>query len=538
MSRRNVREPKEVQMSRPLISTHHLVLVGAVLISVLLVAPWASGAGPPTSTAVSVEARALAPANDNFAAAQLLAGTAGNLVATTDDATKQAGEPAHAGTAGGASIWFRWTADRTGRMTILTRRVSFDTVLAVYTGAALDGLTEVVSNNDTGALNSSRVAFAAVPGTTYYIAVDSFDGVTGPFALRWRQGPQNDDFADASLLEGPAGSVEGTLYGATPEPLEPLHGSGATAWYKWVAPEDGDYGLLVTGAPVVTVYSGASVEALTTLASGTLISFPAVAGNRYSIAVEGSWGDDSGFGLSWGRTPPNDDFGDAEVLQGRSGTVAATDAFATAESDEGIDFGLNTVWYSWTAPRTEDIRFQTRKATLTHDTALSVWTGPSIDSLTLVERNDDFFGLASALSFEATAGTTYYVRVSGFCCETLMGEFDLDWYPGAIIFGTGRSDVINGTSGRDYIVSFDGRDVVHGGGGADVIAGGDDADRLYGEGGNDTLRGGRGSDVLSGGVGNDRLIARDRVRGNDVIFGGRGTDTVESDRGDTIHQVP
>ena len=112
----------------------------------------------------------------------------------------------------------------------------------------------------------------------------------------------------------------------------------------------------------------------------------------------------------------NNDFAAPQVISGRSGTIAGTDAFATVEPHEPRNWHGNTVWFSWTAPRTEDVRFEIDRETLTHDTVLSVWEGSSVDDLDIVRESDDFFGRASALSFRATAGTAYRVRVSGFCC--------------------------------------------------------------------------------------------------------------------------
>jgi len=47
------------------------------------------------------------------------------------NATKEPGEPAHAGNDGGASIWYSWTAPSTGNVTITTEGSSFDTLLGV-----------------------------------------------------------------------------------------------------------------------------------------------------------------------------------------------------------------------------------------------------------------------------------------------------------------------------------------------------------------------------------------------------------------------
>src|SRR5437867_7002405 len=50
------------------------------------------------------------PANDNFANAWLLSGTSVLTNGTSTGATKQTGEPNHAGLVDGRSVWFNWTA--------------------------------------------------------------------------------------------------------------------------------------------------------------------------------------------------------------------------------------------------------------------------------------------------------------------------------------------------------------------------------------------------------------------------------------------
>jgi subtilisin family serine protease len=114
-----------------------------------------------------------APANDEFADAVQLGGAD---VARSDDtnvgATKEAGEPNHAGNQGGASIWYRWDAPASGMVIVDTLGSDFDTTLAVYTGNAVDGLKEVASNDDAGSQAQSKISFEATTNTTYRIAVD------------------------------------------------------------------------------------------------------------------------------------------------------------------------------------------------------------------------------------------------------------------------------------------------------------------------------------------------------------------------------
>src|SRR5205823_2199439 len=69
------------------------------------------------------------PPNDNFANAQVLLTDCYNDVAYTNkDASKEAGEPDHAGNPGGASIWFTWKPGRTGTAEIGTAGSDFDTL--------------------------------------------------------------------------------------------------------------------------------------------------------------------------------------------------------------------------------------------------------------------------------------------------------------------------------------------------------------------------------------------------------------------------
>jgi len=94
---------------------------------------------------------------------------------------------AHAGNAGGKSVWYRFTPTSSGRVTIDTcSYASFDTLLAVYTGSSVGALTSVASNDDTvgcGSGTASRVSFDATAGTTYRIAVDGKNGASGQFTI-------------------------------------------------------------------------------------------------------------------------------------------------------------------------------------------------------------------------------------------------------------------------------------------------------------------------------------------------------------------
>lgn len=127
------------------------------------------------------------PANDNFtnAISVSFSGTTVSVNGFNTNATKQTGEPNHAQNAGGHSVWWKWTASQGGTFTLDTRGSYYDTTLAVYTGTAVNALTEVSSNDDItrGSSLSSSLTFSATAGTTYYFAVDGWDADSGAITL-------------------------------------------------------------------------------------------------------------------------------------------------------------------------------------------------------------------------------------------------------------------------------------------------------------------------------------------------------------------
>jgi len=128
------------------------------------------------------------PANDNFVAAVSISGTSGTATGNNANATKQPGEPSHAGNPGGQSVWYNWTAPSASPVTIDTAMSAFDTLLAVYTGNAVNSLAAVANNNNISTNNArSRVTFTPVAGTIYRIAVDGAGGANGNITLRWVQ---------------------------------------------------------------------------------------------------------------------------------------------------------------------------------------------------------------------------------------------------------------------------------------------------------------------------------------------------------------
>ncbi|MCG8313774.1 MAG: hypothetical protein MI976_11205 [Pseudomonadales bacterium] len=191
------------------------------------------------------------------------------------DATKESGEPNHAGNAGGKSVWVKNSKYFAGRQAI-SITADFDPLLAIYnipltsnpdyvdypdpisiktfTGAyLLDG--------DDGVGNSSYIEFEQLElmgpelsnTTGTFIAVDGKNAAEGNFELTFIPlAPVNDDLADATPFTT---ATDQTIYGYTHngslETNEPEIGSDCSdlggsdsscytsVWYKWTAPTDG-----------------------------------------------------------------------------------------------------------------------------------------------------------------------------------------------------------------------------------------------------------------------------------------------------------
>lgn len=424
-------------------------------------------------------AAAAAPANDDFAAAQVLAGplpiaTSG----TTVEATRQSGEPIPPETTPSQhSIWFSWQAGATEYVSIDTCGSEPRTILAVYTGSALGGLTEVASNGYSRTPNcrngGSSVTFTAHAGTTYSISVDG-DGfekpaqpsLTGEGAIELEiiepEPLENDDFADAEPIEVDELSFSFDNWGATKEPGEPDHRGnpgGASVWFEWTAPRTGGVSFQACNVAIglqalVAVYTGSTVAALTPVPQivggvGGTCSYWwwAVAGTTYRIAYDGAFDpaadiaemtEDS---ASLGYFPNNDEFEDADELINPFTKTAPTQGLVIGpttvgaskepgEPDHAGNAGGHSVWFSWTAPETGSVQLSACQANF--PPLIAVYTGFSVNALLPVASNDGPPGqdcptvadATGAIGFNIHAGVTYMIAVDGY--DGAWGHFDLD----------------------------------------------------------------------------------------------------------------
>jgi subtilisin family serine protease/outer membrane protein assembly factor BamB len=250
------------------------------------------------------------PFNDDFAARVALTGSSVLLRASNQYASAETGEPAHAGLTAGATVWWSWTAPRSGSAAIETTGSDFDTVLAAYTGSSVSALGLVASNDDNASATTSRISFTAVAGTTYQIAVGGKNNASGGIVLTVGFVPTNDQFASATVLSGFSLRIPGSTALASSETSEPKAVATAknrSVWYRWVAPTTDYYsfsvfaygfdavGAIYTGTTLATLHQ---VESTSTTLYNEPATFWATFGTTYYFQVDSADGNTGVFDVT------------------------------------------------------------------------------------------------------------------------------------------------------------------------------------------------------------------------------------------------
>lgn len=259
------------------------------------------------SCAVAQTALAAPPANDDFADAEFVRELPVLDRGSVLEATREAGEPEHAGQAVGPSVWYRIVPARSGRLSVNTCSARFDTVLSVYTGRSVGALTEVASDDDScGSQLGSHVVFQAEARVVYSIAVgvypgtDLGDGLFEFVGTRVRR-PVNDNFGSPRSIRLGDRLVLSSER-ATAQRGEPRHFRTSrpahSVWFHFRAPRTGRVTAATFGSSfdtVLAVYRGSRLSRLRRIASNddtggsfaSLVRFRARRGLTYRIAVDG-----------------------------------------------------------------------------------------------------------------------------------------------------------------------------------------------------------------------------------------------------------
>jgi CSLREA domain-containing protein len=116
------------------------------------------------------------PANDLVANPQAIGTLPYNFTQNTTGATQTISDPAVCGTVANKTVWFSYTADSYGVMTISFAGTSFNEIATVFAGTPSGANKVACSSNDS-------VVFNTQPGVTYYIMVGDVDSAGGNLSL-------------------------------------------------------------------------------------------------------------------------------------------------------------------------------------------------------------------------------------------------------------------------------------------------------------------------------------------------------------------
>ena len=396
--------------------------------------------------------------HNDFANAELLIGATVLSQGDTRGTDKELTEPEHAGNPGGRSVWFQWTAPTNGNLTISTAGSGFDTLLAVYQGDSVDGLTELAANDDNGiAGRTSLLNLTVAAGTIYRIALDGYNGDAGPYQLHLQledsvAPPGNDDFATAASLPGLPVSEVGTNLGATREPGEPDHANnagGRSVWWSWVSPTNGLITVDLAGSDfdtVLAVYTGTNLSTLSLVAANddgdhetraSRATFTVISNTTYYIAIDGYAGVD---GLASrgsieltiesfdGQVAVNDDFANSLLIGTRSYATNGTTIGAGIEFNEPSIAGISggsSLWWTFTFTNRVLVELDTHGSEF--DTTLGVFTGTDLQGLQPIATNDDDpegRTTASSVGFIAEPGIPYHIVLDGYNGQA--GDYQLN----------------------------------------------------------------------------------------------------------------
>ncbi len=255
--------------------------------------------------------------------------------------------------------------------------------------------------------------------------------------------PDNDYLANAQLLTGNSGRVSESNVDATREDWEEPHArqpGGASIWFQWMAPQSGLVVFTTDGSNLDTllgIYRRESGGFMREVASdddsgidrASRATFDAIAGTQYYVAVDGYRGVTGNVVLSWSfaSRPANDNLPGAQTIAGNSGSVRGSNANATKEEGEGThagNAGGASIWYRWRAVQSGATIFDTVGSDF--DTILAVATRAAGGTPQEIASDDDSGGnRTSRLTFNAQAGTEYYIVVDGYSGKT--GSTVLTW---------------------------------------------------------------------------------------------------------------
>ena len=408
------------------------------------------------------------PAHDDFAAAAVITGGTGSLSLDLLLATPEPGEPLFTPRDGrpAGSVWYRWRAPENGPVRFEIPGPGEgagegNARVDIFQGNRISKLERIASN-------LWGILFFAEKGQSYRVRVSNFQRAAA-LNLQWSPAsrPVNDDFAQATLLEGTEGSVQATSRGATLEPGEWFGSAAGTTWFRWTAPDDGRWTFFSSHpSNLVLVFEGTRISSLRLVSAypDRRAEFTATNGKAYRVAVatRGAYLADIPYELRWHASDnsyflSNDDFAGAERIDNAPPAQHRidVDVFSTVEPGEPVETGVRTRWWVWDAPKTDSYTWRLTDSGEEVPTyaklQVTMFTGNSSEDLQLVAQTGPD-AAPSDFVVEAAAGQRFWIA-AGFRTgdDTAYSQ---DQASGMVLFGPtpgndrlASAETISGTAG-------------------------------------------------------------------------------------------
>lgn len=364
-----------------------------------------------------------------------------SVTAATDEASEQGASCV--GDRYYGSVWYRYTAPAAQVFVVDTLGSDYDTVLSIWTGST-HPLTEISCNDDVGTVLQSQSFIETVADTTYWIKISSLEASGGTLRLNAHTvNPLGNDDLTAAMLITPDDrlmfNAEQLTVGASMENAEVTPScavSGevnSSVWYRYTPSAAQSVSFNTAGSDydtVLALWTG-SAHPLTEIACNddnggnptSQLGAELSAGTTYWLQVSGGQAATGILVFSMLPTPSNISAVEATVSPTRLPVVHnqfTHGALSNAAPPScGFEVGRE-VWFVYTAENTGSVQIDTLGSD--YNTVLSVWTGEP-DALTEQACNDDApllgdFRVISQLTMDMTAGTSYYINVSGYEGET------------------------------------------------------------------------------------------------------------------------
>lgn len=368
--------------------------------------------GSAAAEARQVTVVATRPPNDDLRNAVAVSGENPSVEFSLAGASREWGEPALSPEARGTTLWWQWTAPRSGTVAFQIESADAAALAGFQVGSQLESLVAMVPAGREG-------QFAVEEGVTYRIAIDSASEIPAPGSLGWAL----NDLEISTPRPGATVTLPAAL--------------SLTATRTALARTLTQIEVLVDDV-VVVVTNAVPADLVLPLAESGPHRLQLRATDAAGLVTYSSV-------VSVIVRPVNDRFIDAIEVVGYQASFTTSNAGASTESGRsgpgqprgeplyGDNQGGHSLWYRWTAPADGICRMQGEG--LPQGLLLGGYVGTSVRGLAEVGVNA-FNGPNSPAYFQAIQGRTYYLLVDGLFGEEGPLHWTLNLLPMNDVFAT------------------------------------------------------------------------------------------------------